>query len=62
MHFNKISKQQNFKKIFKFQVFRMHESEKIREAQRNDYTRRGDTWERRLHREKDYKHGSKFLS
>ncbi|XP_026285069.1 pre-mRNA cleavage complex 2 protein Pcf11 isoform X2 [Frankliniella occidentalis] len=36
-------------------VFRMHETAKIREAQRNDHSRR-DGWERRP-KEKDYRHG-----
>ncbi|KAK3923779.1 Pre-mRNA cleavage complex 2 protein Pcf11 [Frankliniella fusca] len=39
----------------RMRVFRMHETAKIREAQRNDYSRR-DGWDRRL-KEKDYRHG-----
>ncbi|KAJ1521390.1 hypothetical protein ONE63_003065 [Megalurothrips usitatus] len=38
------------------QVCRMHESEKIREAQQNDFTRRSK-WERGPQRERDYRHG-----
>lgn len=37
----------------------MFEAHKVREAQRNDHSRR-DSWEKRPHHEKDSKHGSKL--
>ena len=52
---NGIMSLDDYSKVQKY-LLRKHEMAKIEEVQRNDYSRR-TTWERRLPREKDYKHG-----